>query len=156
MSKKIKWTLIDTLIVILVIVAGVALMSVFGKKTATGDMKKIEAVVLIANEETYVGDALAVGDEITISLTEKDSGTLKAVEIKDAEAMTFNSIDGTYATEPIEGKVDIYATVELLAAENNFAFTCGSTKVKVGEKMPFRSKGYALEGFVVEINEKSE
>ena len=40
MSKKIKWTLIDTMIVILVIVAGVALMSVFGKKNSNGRYEK--------------------------------------------------------------------------------------------------------------------
>ena len=45
---KRKWTFVDTLIVILVIVAGVALFKVFGTSTATGDTKTIEAVVLLA------------------------------------------------------------------------------------------------------------
>lgn len=153
MSKKIKWTLIDTLIVVLVIVAGVALVNVFGTPQAKGETKTIEAVVLLDNEEIEVKDAMTVGDEITISLTEKDSGILKDIEVCKASTMSFNAIDGKYAIEPIDGKVDIYATVELKVAENDLALTCGSSVIKVGEKLPFRSKGYALEGFVVEINE---
>ncbi len=153
MSNKKKWTLVDTLIVLLVIVAGVALVKVFGTKEATGDTKTIEAVVLLAKEDPVVKDAIAVGDTVTISLTEKDTGILKDVRVEDATTLSFNAIDGKYAIEPIEGKVDIFATIELEVVENDYAITCGSSVVKVGEKLPFRGKGYALEGFIVEITE---
>ena len=150
---KKKWTFVDTLIVILVIVAGVALVNVFGISKAKGDTTKIEAVILLAKEDPEVAEAIenAKGGEVTVSLTEKDTGVLKNVEVKDAETMVYNSIDGKYAIEPVEGKVDIYATVELEVTENDYAYTCGSTVVKVGESMPFRGKGYALEGYVITI-----
>lgn len=150
---KRKWTFVDTLIVILVIVAGVALFKVFGTSTATGDTKTIEAVVLLAKEDKEVAEAISEGDQITISLTEKDSGTLKSVKVEDAETMVYNSIDGKYVIEPVEGKVDIYATIELSVTENDYAFTSGSTVLKVGEKLPFRGKGYALEGYIIQITE---
>lgn len=152
---KKKWTFVDTLIVILVVVAGFALVKVFGVSKATGDMKKIEAVVLLAKEDPEVADAIAKakGEAVTISLTEKDAGTLKEVKSEDAKAMTYNSIDGKYVIESVEGKKDIYATVTLEVAENDYAFTCGSTVIKVGESIPFRGKGYALEGYVVSISE---
>lgn len=148
---KKKWTFVDTLIVILVIIAGVALVKVFGTSKATGDTKTVEAVVLLAKEDKEVAEAINKGDDITISLTEKDTGILKDIEVKDAETLVYNSIDGEYVIEPVEGKVDIYATIELLATENEYSFTSGSTVVKVGEKLPFRGKGYALEGYVIEI-----
>lgn len=148
---KKKWTFVDTLIVILVIIAGVALVKVFGTSTTTGDTKIVEAVVLLAKEDKEVAGAINKGDDITISLTEKDTGILKDIEVKDAETLVYNSIDGEYVIEPVEGKVDIYATIELLATENEYSFTSGSTVVKVGEKLPFRGKGYALEGYVIEI-----
>ncbi len=151
MGKKFKWTLVDTLIVLLVIIAGVALVNVFGVDKATGEAKTIEAVVLLAQEDNEVKEAMTVGDEITISLTEKDSGILKDVKAEPAAAMGFNAIDGTYSIEPIDSKVDIYATIELDVAESDTAITCGSSVIKVGERLPVRSKGYALEGFVVEI-----
>ena len=148
---KKKWTFVDTLIVILVVVAGVALVKVFGTPKSAGDTKTVDAVVLLAKEDKEVANAISKGDAITISLTEKDTGTLKDIEVKDAETLVYNSIDGKYVIEPVEGKVDIYATVELDAKENDYAFTSGSTVLKVGEKLPFRGKGYALEGYIISI-----
>ena len=154
MTNKKKWTLIDTLIVILVAVAAFALYKTFGKQRVIDNKRTIEAVVLIAREDASVKDAIKEGDKITVSLTEKDSGILKAIEVKDAQTMVYNSIDGVYINEPVEGMIDIFATVELEVAETDFAYTTGSTTVKVGEKLPFRGKGFALEGYVIEINEQ--
>ena len=150
---KKKWTFVDTLIVILVVVAGVALVKVFGTPKSAGDTKTVDAVVLLAKEDREVADAINKGDAITVSLTEKDTGTLKDIEVKDAETLVYNSIDGKYVIEPVEGKVDIYATIELDVKENDYAFTSGSTVLKVGEKLPFRGKGYALEGYIISITE---
>lgn len=150
---KKKWTFVDTLIVILVVAAGVGLFKVFGTQKAKGDTKTIEAVVLLAREDKEVADAISKGDEITISLTEKDTAVLKDIRVEDAETMVFNAIDGKYAIEPVDGKIDIYATIELDVTENDYAFTSGSTVVKVGEKLPFRGKGYALEGYIIQITE---
>ena len=150
---KKKWTFVDTLIIILVIIAGAALVKVFGTSKASGDTKTVEAVVLLAKEDKEVADAISKGDAITISLTEKDTGILKDIEVKDAETLVYNSIEGKYVIEPVDGKVDIYATIELDVTENDYAFTSGSTVLKVGEKLPFRGKGYALEGYVIEITE---
>ena len=148
---KKKWTFVDTLIIILVIVAGVGLFKVFGTEKATGDTKTVEAVVLMARADKEAVDAITKGDVITISLTEKDTAELKDVDVKDAETMVFNAIDGKYVIEPVEGKVDIYATIELDVTENDYSFTSGSTIIKVGEKLPFRGKGYALEGYIISI-----
>ena len=154
MTNKKKWTLIDTLIVILVAAAAFALYKTFGKQRVIDNKRTIEAVVLIAREDASVKDAIKEGDKITVSLTEKDSGILKAIEVKDAQTMVYNSIDGVYINEPVEGMIDIFATVELEVAETDFAYTTGSTTVKVGEKLPFRGKGFALEGYVIGINEQ--
>lgn len=155
MNNKKKWTVIDTLIVIIVIVAGVALFKVFGGNVAVGDKKTIDVTILLSEEEPAVADAINVGDEITVSLTEKDSGVLKDIRVEDAESLVFNAIEGKYQKEPIEGMVDIYATVELDVNETDLAYSTGSTFVKVGGKIPFRGKGYALEGFVIDINENA-
>ncbi len=151
---KKKWTVIDTLIVIAVLVVGVVLFKIFGGNVGMGEKTTIYATVLLAREEKAVADAIAVGDEIVVSLTEKDSGTLTSVEVKEAEAMVYNAIDGSYHNQKVEDRVDIYATLELEVSETDFAYSTGTTFVKVGESMPFRGKGYALEGYVIEINEK--
>ena len=156
MNGKIKWTFIDTLIIVAVIIAGVAVFKVFGGKITTGESKTVLATVLLREEDAAVADAIKVGDKITVSLTEKDAGVLTAIGVEDAKKLVSNTIDGEWVNETIEGKVDIYATVELDVTETDFAYSTGSTFVKVGEEMPFRGKGYALEGFVIDVNEKND
>lgn len=157
MNGKIKWTVIDTLIVAAVVVAGFAVFKVFGGKIDIGEKKTIEAIVLLAEEDPEVVEAIKNSDpKVTVSLTEKDSGELKGIEVEDAKKLVFNTIDGEWVNETVEGKVDIYATVKLEVTETDYAYTTGSTFVKVGEEMPFRGKGYALEGFVISVVETEE
>lgn len=153
MADRKKWTVIDTIIIILVIaVAGVGYM-MLGRKTSGGEKAKAEMVVLISNQVPELADAMKAGDSVTLSLTEKDSGVIKDIKTETAEVMVYNSIDGEYDMEQIEGKVDIYATVEIDCTVNDYAITVGSTPVKVGSQIPFRGKGYATQGYVIEINE---
>ncbi len=153
---KNKWTVIDTLIVLAVIVAGAVLFKVFGGSIDTGEKTTVRAVVMLNEQEPHIADAIEVGDKITVSLTEKDSGVLKAVNVEEAKKMVFNSVEGVHYETPVTGKVDIYATVELNVTETDLAYSTGSTFVKVGEKMPFRGKGFALEGYVIDISEVTD
>ncbi len=153
---KNKWTVIDTLIVLAVIVAGAVLFKVFGGSVDMGSKTTVRAVVLLSEQESHIADAINVGDKITVSLTEKDAGVLKDIKVEDAKKMVFNSVEGTHYETVVDGKVDIYATVELDVAESDLAYSTGSTFVKVGEKMPFRGKGFALESYVIEIDEVTD
>lgn len=153
MSTKKKWTVIDTLIVILVLaVAAVAYLKL-GKTSVPSEKSTIEAVMLISGQEPSFADALTVGDSITMSLTEKDSGILKDVRVEPAKGMVYSSIDGTYRMEEIPNKIDVYATIELECDVSDYAFTVGSTDIRIGTYTPFRGKGYATYGYIVEINE---
>lgn len=153
MADKKKWTVIDTIIVILVVTAAAAAYMMLGGKGNSGKDAKAEIVIMISNQVPELAEAMHEGDNITLSLTEKDSGVLKSVRTETAQAMAYNSIDGTYSNEEIEGKVDIYATVEVDCNITDYAITVGSTVLKVGTDTPFRGKGYATQGYVIEINE---
>ena len=153
MANKKRWTVIDTLIVVVVVaVAAVAYLQ-FGRKNTHSEKATVEAVMLITSQEPEFADALTVGDRITMSLTEKDSGVLKDFRVGPAKAMVYNSIDGTYKMEEIPNKIDVYATIELECSVSDLAFTVGSTDIKVGTSTPFRGKGYATYGYIIEINE---
>ncbi len=154
MADKKKWTLIDTLIVILVIAACAGCYKMFSTKAIGGDASKIRVQVMITNQEQSLADAMAIGDNVTVSLTEKDSGTLIDLRTEPAEAMVYDAIDGEYKNSSIDGRIDIYATVEMDVTETDYAFTAGSTIVQVGTKLPFRGKGYAAEGYVITIDEE--
>lgn len=153
MADKKKWTAIDTVIVILVIVAAAAAYKVLGNKSLGGEKRTIEAVVMVTNQDPALADAMTIGDTVTLSLTEKDSGVLKDINAVPARVMAYNAIDGEYNFEEAEGRIDLYATVEVEVEESDLAFSIGSTQLKVGSPIPFRGKGYATEGYVTEIHE---
>lgn len=154
MANKKKWTLIDTLIIVLAVVAALAGVKMFSTKSVGGDEAKVDAVILISNQDPTVADAMSVGDDITVSLTEKDSGKLKDIRTETAQIMVYDSINGQYKNTPLEDKVDIYATVELEVTETDETFTAGSTILRVGTDLPFRGKGYATNGYIISINEE--
>lgn len=156
MAEKKKWTLIDTIIVIAVVAAGVIVFNMFNTKTIGGDKTSISAVVLMQNQDPSIAEAMTVGDSVTVSLTEKDGGTLTDLRAEQATTMSYNAIEGKYVMADIEGRVDIYATVEMDVSETDYAFTAGSTIVQVGTELPFRGKGYATEGFVIDIKEGAD
>jgi hypothetical protein len=126
----------------------------FSVKSVGGDARTIDVDILISNQDEGLADAMTIGDQVTVSLTEKDSGELKDLRVEPAEAQVYDSINGAYKNAPIDGRVDIYATVEMKVDETDYAFTAGSTIVQVGTKLPFRGKGYATEGYVIAINEE--
>ncbi len=153
MANKKKWTVVDTVIVIVAVVAVAGCYKMFGGKFSSGESRTITAEILLSNKEPALYEAIAVGEEVTLSLTEKDSGIVTDVRSNPAEIMTFSANHGEYLIESDENKVDIYATVEMEVEETDYAFFVGSTSVKVGEPIPFRGKGYAAEGYVIGINE---
>lgn len=155
MEKKSKWTAIDTLIVIVLALAVAAAAYVLGpkffKKT---DNEKVEFTVLLGEKEPEYGDAIKVGDNVTISFTEKDGGVVKDVKTEPAKRYAYNSIDGTYSIEALSDKVDVYVTIEADATASDTVIKTGDTPLKVGFGIPVRGKGYAAMGYIITVDEE--
>ena len=150
--KAKKWTFIDTLIVLVVVIAAaVGIVMLKPSLGAATENKKVELTVLIQNKDIELAQAITPGAKATLSLTEKDGGIVKDVQYETAKQMTFNSIDGTYSNVEAEGKVDIYVTVEADCTISNKAIKTGGTAIKVGAEIPVRGKGFATSGFVIDI-----
>ncbi|MCH5210047.1 MAG: DUF4330 domain-containing protein [Oscillospiraceae bacterium] len=153
-EKKVKFTVIDAVIIVVVLAALiVGIKKIMPSIMMGAENEKVDFTVLIQNEGENFADAITVGDRVTISLTEKDGGIVKNVETKPAVTLAYNSIDGTYASETIEGKYDVYVTIEAEMDINDLALKTGGTAVKVGAEVPVRGKGYASMGYVIEIND---
>ena len=153
-EKKRKFTAVDV-IIILVVLAAIA----FGVKKLLpsvmhpSGMQHIDFTVMLPQQDDNFAEAVKVGDRVTISLTEKDGGVVKDVRTEPATAIAFNSLDGSYANEVVEGKTDVYVTVEADVVSSDLALKTGGTAVKVGAEVPVRGKGYAAMGYVIGIND---
>lgn len=152
-KKKAKFTVVD-LIIILVVLAAVAFGAIKILPSFMDSKKEtVSFTVMIQKQDLDFADAIKVGDNVTISLTEKDGGVVKDVRTEEAVAMAFNSIDGTYSNEVIEGKYDVYVTIEAQTDVSELAIKAGGTPVKVGAEIPVRGKGYASTGYVIVIDD---
>lgn len=152
--NKTKWTIIDTFIVAVVILALAAAWVMFGPNITTPKTsQKVEFTVMIQDREKGLADAIKAGDKVTLSLTEKDGGIIKSVASQPAVLMVYDSINGVYRNETNPEKEDIYITIEADCMVSDIAITTGDTDIKVGQSIPVRGKGYASEGFVIDIED---
>lgn len=154
-EKKAKFTVIDALIILIVLaVAAIGVLKLAPSMFIKTEKSKAVFTVLISEKDISFAEAMSVGDRVTLSLTEKDGGVIKDINVKTAQTLAFNSIDGSYSIEPIEDKRDVYVTVEANVNSSDLAVKTGGTEIRVGEEIPVRGKGYATEGFIIEVNEE--
>ena len=153
-EKKAKFTVIDVIIILIVIAAiAVGAYKILPSITGGSKQEKTEFTILVKEQDQGFADAISVGDNVTISLTEKDGGVVKEVKAEPAVTMAYNSIEGVYSNEVIEGKCDVYITVEADTDVSDLAIKTGGTAIKVGAEVPVRGKGYASMGYVIKIND---
>ena len=151
-EKKAKFTAIDAIIILVILaVIVVGAIKILPSFTNGSEKEKVDFTVMVQNKD--FANAITIGDDVTISLTEKDGGVVKNVESKPAVTMVYNSIDGTYSNEVIEGKYDVYVTIEADTDVSDLAIKAGGTAVKVGAEIPVRGKGYASTGYAIGIDD---
>lgn len=154
LEKKVKFTVIDAIIILVVIaVAAIGIKTFLPGIMNTSQEEKVDFTVMLQKEDRGFAEAINIGDNVTVSLTEKDGGIIKEVKAEPAMTLAYNSIEGTYSNEVIEGKYDVYVTIEADANVSDLAVKTGGTAVKVGAEIPVRGKGYASMGYVISIED---
>ena len=106
--KTKKWTIIDTLIVIVVVAALAVVWMMFGPDvTDKAVNEKVSFTVMIQDREMGLADTMTADDKVTLSLTEKDGGIIKEVKTEPTVVMVYDSINGEYRNEVNAEREDI-------------------------------------------------
>ena len=147
-----KINLLDVLIVIVIIVAGIFVWRSFSGGTAGGESLGLTYTIELNNLEKNTADAIKKDDKVVISDKEKDTATVVAVSVEPEQDITFNKQRGEFTM--VQNPVKYKATVVLQAKghQTDSDFMIGSTNVKAGIEMPVKGKGYAGKGFVMSVN----
>lgn len=152
--KKSKWTIIDTVIVIIVAAVLAVAWMIFGPSlTEPSSNEKVVFTVMIQDREKGLAAAMSAGDNVTLSLTEKDGGVVKSVRTEPTVVMVYDSIDGIYRNEVNDEREDIYIEIEADCKVSDKSITTGDTDIKVGADIPVRGKGYAANGYIIGIED---
>ncbi|MDD6484966.1 MAG: DUF4330 family protein [Clostridiales bacterium] len=151
-----KWTLIDTLIVLIVAAAAAVGVMKLAPSIGSKENGKVEFTVLLTDKEKGFAEAFGEGDRVTLSLTEKDGGVIKSVSSAEANQMVYNSMTGVYSNIINPDKEDIWIVIEADCTMDDVAIKTGDTAIKVGVDIPIRGKGYATSGYIVDVNDNAE
>ena len=103
-----KWTIIDTLIVAAVAVVAIVGVKMFSTTASETKTTTVEVVVLADNKEVGFSNAVKIGEEIAISLSEKDGGIVTNVVSEPSKMMALDTANGVYNNAEVPGKDDVY------------------------------------------------
>lgn len=109
-------------------------------------------VIVRAREETSLNE-IKVGDILKEYDTGIVLGEIKSIDIKPAK-IEVKTADGQVKLAEIPERYDFYIDINGSATINENAIVSGNKELRIGNKLVLRTKTYALESYILEINER--
>ena len=160
--KKFKFNLIDFIIVLCIVCAGVLAAFVLGnlKGTSGGGEAETEtlkySVEFTKKDKIVLDEFLAAkerGDSCFVSEKEKAPAVISDVIYTPAKEQTTNLRTGETNWEGIPELYDVTVVLESPGTQNNKDVIAGGSAVlKVGEEISVKGKGYAGYGFITSLD----
>ena len=156
--KKVKFNIIDFLIVLVVVLVAVAGVYILGNKSETvvsSEKTKVYVTIeeLSVDEATknFYMESAKEGDNITMGIREKTTGILRKIEAVPATDNYNNPETGEIEVLKKADRYDLKFTFETEFEETDRDFLIGTDKIKIGKELNFSGKGYSGYGNVVVI-----
>lgn len=160
--KKFKFNLIDFIIVLCIVCAGVLAVFVLGNLKGTTGGGEAETVTLkysvefTKKDKTVLDEFLAAkerGDSCFVSEKEKAPAVISDVIYTPAKEQTTNLRTGETGWGDIPELYDVTVVLESPGTHNNKDVIAGGSAVlKVGEEISVKGKGYAGYGFITSLD----
>ncbi len=149
-----KVNLIDLIVLILallVLVVVGARMGVADKADDSAAETMLTYTVRVESVRQYAVDAVKEGDSLYDSKDDVCLGTIRAVEAKAASTAVRNS-EGELAEGTVEGRYDMYLTVETPVKNTNGRFFVnGTNEISANSKVEVRTKYAKFTATITEI-----
>jgi glycosyltransferase involved in cell wall biosynthesis len=147
-----KINMLDVVIILAVLIAGIfGFMYLNNNDTALKDTKKVTYQVEALEVDPEVLDMIIVDTDIYDSSKNIYIGKVTKKEGKVASREEKDMVNGTFKNSEISNKLDILITVEADAIYSNRDIKVGEYKIKVGQQAFVKGKGYAMIGYIVNI-----
>lgn len=153
--KKSRFTFIDAIIILLILAAGaVAVIKIMPGILSGGEKGTVKFSVMVSAADEGVSSVIGIGDEVSISFSEKAFAKVTGVSEKEHVESDFNRNTGKYDSQKVEGKSDVIINLECNADISDTEIANGNVPVRVGSEMPVRGKGYTLKGYVIDVDDE--
>ncbi len=157
-TKKAKFNVIDAFIIlaiIAVIAAAVWLcgrLDIFGKNEDDREDVKLRYVVEITMLDEQFSTVLEKEDRLFNARGTVELGYVKSCEIRDADKVTVDA-DGNTVISSVEGKKNLYITVEADAYIEGLSYYVNGMRIAVGEYIEFMTPELTCGGYCISFEE---
>ena len=159
MSKaKIRFNLMDALILVLVLAVIALLLYVFvfsetsSVQSVNAERYTLTYVVEVSNISEEFSDMIAAGDTVIDSSKKMHIGTVTAVEVQPHLHMGTNLHEGTLVLNPVDDYVNLYVTIQAEATLENISYTVNGYEIYVGKSINLAFSDFVCNGYCISLD----
>lgn len=104
-------------------------------------------------DQSFV-DAITQGDPLRESVKGNNLGKVASKEVVAAANVNTDFLNGKYVAVTVPDKLDVVLNISSEAEVSEKSITVGGLEIKIGQKIFVKGKGYAKEGYLLNINIK--
>ena len=155
-KKKVKFNIMDALILIAVLAVAAVLLYVFvfseSGEGLNDDAYTLTYVVEISRLNEEFADRVAVGDAVVESAKKLPIGTVVAIEKHPHEHLGEKAKDGSVTLTTVEGFCDLYVTIEAPASLSGISYNINGYELRVGTKIYLSFSDLVSEGHCISLS----
>lgn len=118
------------------------------------NIHKVEYQVEIKGVNEKFVQAINNGDFIRESVKGNNLGRVSGKSYVPATNINSDFINGKYVVADVPGKLDLVMKLTADAKVTSRSVTVGGLEIRIGQKIYAKGKGYAGEGFIINVNIK--
>ncbi|MDF2521896.1 MAG: hypothetical protein K0R84_2524 [Clostridia bacterium] len=150
------FNIIDILIIIIIAViigGGIYAYKEYQESLST-NIKTVEYSVEIKGVDEKFVNAINNGDLIRESVKGNSLGSVSGKSFVPSTNIYSDYLNGKYVVSQVPGKLDLILTLTSDAQVTDRSVSVGGLEIRIGQKIYVKGKGYAGEGFVINMNIK--
>lgn len=154
--KKGRFNIVDALIVIIVLILIFSALWIFDPFNwfSANEVQDVNLryVVELKGIDDDVKNNIKIGENVSLSSTNYVVGKVISLKTQESVAWEYDADKGAMVKKTIEGKNDIYVTIELNCTyENGVGYMINGQQIAVGTSMNFRFANFASVGTCVSM-----
>lgn len=151
-----KISIIDLIIVGIIAAIGMFMYSYFSSGNMdveiNNNLTLIEYTVEFKEVKKPFTEIIKIGENVYNSSKNYYIGETYDFEVKPYTEITENYEDGTFELVEVDGLYYVYLTIKGYGTVTDEYIKINQQKIRVGEKIPVKGKGYAGYSYVVNVN----
>lgn len=159
-KRKIRFNIIDLIIILIIVAAAFVLAKVFvgggNDIAAETNTKKIQYVIEIQEVEDRFDGSVKKGDAVQDAIERKNIGTVVGVQSSDFQKITFDYDTGMETVSYVEGRIVLDITIEATAIVTDKAYTVDGCEIRVGEQYSIMLPEFYGVGYCIKITETNQ